>query len=64
MARMDPGRHRNRLRPGPRTSFPAAVRRTQIHSVLRRGFPGLEITNDPVPAAPGPLDYNPADLHR
>ena len=41
---------------------PAAA--TRYEAAMRRRFPGLEITNDPVPATPGPLDYNPADLHR
>ena len=41
---------------------PAAA--TRYEAAMRRRFPGLEITNDPLTAAPGPLDYNPADLHR
>ncbi len=38
---------------------PAAA--TRYEAAMRRRFPGLEITNDPMRGA---LDYNPADLHR
>jgi hypothetical protein len=40
---------------------PAAAR---YEAAMRRRFPGLEITDDPMPPAPRPPDYSPADLHR
>jgi hypothetical protein len=33
-------------------------------AAMRRRFPGLEITNDPLPVTARPADYSPADLHR
>jgi len=41
---------------------PASAARHE--AAMRRRFPGLEITNDPVPVSRGPADYSPADLHR
>jgi hypothetical protein len=40
---------------------PAAAR---YEAAMRRRFPGLEITNDPLPPSPPLPDYSPADLHR
>ncbi|HWD77690.1 MAG TPA: hypothetical protein VG497_02385 [Kribbella sp.] len=31
---------------------------------MRRRFPGLEVTNEPLPVSARPADYSPADLHR
>ena len=31
---------------------------------MRRRFPGLEVTSEPVPVSGRTADYSPADLHR
>jgi hypothetical protein len=33
-------------------------------AAMRRRFPGLHVTNDPLPVSARPADYSPADLHR
>ena len=40
---------------------PGAAR---YEAAMRRRFPGLEITNDPLSISSVPADYSPADLHR
>ena len=37
---------------------------SRYEAAMRRRFPGLEITNDPLPVTARPADYSPADLHR
>jgi hypothetical protein len=36
----------------------------RYEAAMRRRFPGLDVTNDPLPVAPRAADYSPADLHR
>jgi len=36
----------------------------RYEAAMRRRFPGLEITTDPLPVTARPADYSPADLHR
>ena len=31
---------------------------------MRRRFPGLDVTSEPLPASTDPADYSRADLHR
>jgi hypothetical protein len=62
-----PTRRRVRLWFGPHQiadyiGEPAAAARHE--AAMRRRFPGLEVTNDPVPVSGRPPDYSPADLHR
>lgn len=37
---------------------------TRYEAAMRRRFPGLEITTDPLPMTARPADYGPTDLHR
>lgn len=37
---------------------------TRYEAAMRRRFPGLEITTDPLPMTARSADYSPADLHR
>ncbi|WP_350281030.1 hypothetical protein [Kribbella sp. HUAS MG21] len=40
---------------------PGAAR---YEAAMRRRFPGLDVTSEPVPVTADPADYSPADLHR
>ncbi|NIK56603.1 hypothetical protein [Kribbella shirazensis] len=62
-----PSRRRVRLWFGPHQladyiGEPAAAARHE--AAMRRRFPGLAITNEPLPVVAPAADYSPADLHR
>ncbi|MGW5194027.1 hypothetical protein ACWEOO_32560 [Kribbella sp. NPDC004138] len=62
-----PSRRRVRLWFGPHQiadyiGEPAAAARHE--AAMRRRFPGLDVTNDPLPVSRRSADYSPADLHR